>query len=472
MQPFSAPRRLPFAGAQVRVRAGLCGAFAPFVLAAVLWAAVPFSGHASGRAGDGDPVLPKRPPAAGAEATAVPPVPAQRRQRLEASADAPPVPDASFAQVLRIGKGQSLFSLLTGAGIPATEADAAAGVLGTVIDLRRLGIGEDVTVLRAVQPPPEGGAPLTGLRLRRGFDTEVGVRRTADGGFRAFERPRELRYGVVHAAGTIRSSLFEDGAEAGAPDRIMLQAFRIFAYDVDFERDLQPGDGFDLLFETHEELDGSEIHYGSLLYAALRLGDKELANYRFEAEPGLWGYFNADGESARKALLRTPVDAARISSKYGKRRHPILGYTRMHRGVDFAAPTGTPVRAAGRGVVVARHWKGNYGRYIRIRHGGGFQTAYAHLRSYAKRLRRGSRVAQGQVIGYVGSSGLSTGPHLHYEVIRGGRQINPMTLNLPSGIRLSGDALERFRKRRDEIAAMLARSDAEARLAASPPFGP
>ena len=171
-------------------------------------------------------------------------------------------------------------------------------------------------------------------------------------------------------------------------------------------------------------------------------------------------------------MLRTPVDATRVSSKFGKRRHPILGYTRMHRGVDFAAPTGTPVRAAGRGVVVARHWKGNYGRYIRIRHGGGYQTAYAHLRRYAKRLRRGSRVAQGQVIGYVGSTGLSTGPHLHYEVIRDGRQINPMTLKLPSGIRLSGAALERFGERRDEIAAMVACTDAGVRLAASPRFGP
>ena len=471
MQPFTALGRSLFTGTRAWARARSCGTLAPLLLAAVLCASGPFAGQADGGEG-GDPVPPKRPPAAGVEAAAVPPVPALRRRNAGAPVDALAVPDASFAEVLRIGKGQSLFSLLTGAGVPAAEADAAARELRAVVDLRRLGIGDAVTVLRAVHPPPEAGAPLTGLRLRRGFDTEVGVTRLVDGDFRAFERPRELRHDVVRAAGTIRPSLFEDAAGEGAPDRIILEAYRIFAFDVDFERDLQPGDGFDLMFETHEELDGSEIHYGSLLYAALRLGGKELARYRFEAEPGDFGYFNADGESARKALLRTPVDAARVSSKFGKRRHPILGYTRMHRGVDFAAPTGTPVRAAGRGVVVARQWKGNYGRYIRIRHGGGYQTAYAHLRRYAKRLRRGSRVAQGQVIGYVGSSGLSTGPHLHYEVIRDGRQINPMTLKLPSGIRLSGGALERFGKRRDEIAAMLACTDAGMLLAASPRPGP
>lgn len=472
MQPFSAPGRSLSAEARAWAPHRLRGALALLGLAAVLWAFGPLVGHASGWEGGREPALPKRPPAVGAGVGAVPPVPAPRHREAVPPVDARPVPDASFAQVLRIGKGQSLFSLLTGAGIPAAEADAAAKELGTVVDLRRLGIGGAVTVLRAVLPPPEAGAPLTGLRLRKRFDTEAGVRLGVDGSFRAFERPRELRRNVVRAAGTIRSSLFEDGAGEGVPDRIMLEAYRIFAFDVDFQRDLQPGDRFDLLFETHEELDGSEIHYGSLLHAALRLGGRELARYRFEAEPGHFGYFNAVGESARKALLRTPVDAARVSSKFGKRRHPILGYTRMHRGVDFAAPTGTPVRAAGRGVVVARNWKGNYGRYIRIRHGGGYQTAYAHLRRYARRLRRGSRVEQGDIIGYVGSSGLSTGPHLHYEIIRDGRQINPMTLKLPSGIRLSGGALERFGKRRDEIAAMLACTDAGVQLAASPRFGP
>ena len=183
----------------------------------------------------------------------------------------------------------------------------------------------------------------------------------------------------------------------------------------------------------------------------LATGGRKMQFYRFETEPGAFEYFDARGQGARRALLATPVDSVRITSSYGRRRHPILGYNMMHRGVDFGAPTGTPIRAAGDGTVVSRGWKGAYGRYIRIRHRNGYQTAYAHLSRYAKGLRRGGRVKQGQVIGYVGSSGRSTGPHLHYEVLVNGRQVNPVTLKLPSGKTLKGEALERFRLHRDAI---------------------
>jgi len=170
-------------------------------------------------------------------------------------------------------------------------------------------------------------------------------------------------------------------------------------------------------------------------------------------------YFDPKGQSVRKALLRTPIDGARISSGYGKRRHPILGYNKMHRGVDFSAPRGTPVYAAGKGVVEYASRNGAYGKYIRIRHGGEFKTAYAHLKGYAKGIARGKRVKQGQVIGYVGSTGRSTGPHLHYEVLRNGKQTNPRNMKLPAGPKLAGQSLESFQAARVEIDRMRAAAE-------------
>ena len=231
----------------------------------------------------------------------------------------------------------------------------------------------------------------------------------------------------------------------------MLDVFRLFSYSVDLQRDLHPGDRFELLFDRYSEADGTIADYGEVQYAALRTGGQRMQFYRFETEPGTFEYFDAEGSGVRRALLATPVDSTRITSSFGRRRHPILGYSKMHRGVDFGAPTGTPIRAAGDGVVVTRGWKGAYGRYVRIRHRGPYQTAYAHLRRYAKGLRQGKRVKQGQFIGYVGSSGRSTGPHLHYEVLVSGRQVNPVRLKLPSGKSLKGEALARFRLRREEI---------------------
>ena len=184
---------------------------------------------------------------------------------------------------------------------------------------------------------------------------------------------------------------------------------------------------------------------GDLLYAALSVGGQFLEGYRFVVAPGEVAYFDRSGRSLRKFLLRTPVDGARLSSRFGMRKHPILGYTRMHKGVDFAAPTGTPMYAAGDGKVVAAKRNGGYGRYIQIHHTNEYSTAYAHLSRFAKGMTPGRRVQQGQVIGFVGTTGRSTGPHLHYEVLRNGAQINPLQLKQPANQQLAGADLERFR---------------------------
>ena len=221
---------------------------------------------------------------------------------------------------------------------------------------------------------------------------------------------------------------------------------------MDFQREIQPGDRFEFFYETFHDDRGALAKTGKLFYGRMRLSGETVELYRHELANGEWDYYNAKGKSVRKALLRTPIDGARISSGFGKRRHPILGYTKMHRGVDFAAPRGTPVYAAGKGVVEYVGRKGAYGKYVRIRHDKTYKTAYAHLSRYGKGVRKGTRVSQGQVIGYVGTTGRSTGPHLHYEVIKKGRQTNPRKVKLPSGIQLQGKDLARFQLAREEIA--------------------
>jgi murein DD-endopeptidase MepM/ murein hydrolase activator NlpD len=198
------------------------------------------------------------------------------------------------------------------------------------------------------------------------------------------------------------------------------------------------------MYDRFVDSQGETIYHGDIAFAALTLSGQRQALYRFTRDNGEEGFFDPSGKSARKALLRTPVDGARLSSGFGRRKHPILGYTRMHKGVDFAAPKGTPIYAAGSGTVDVAGRNGGYGKYVRIRHNGSYSTAYAHMNGFAKGIRRGTRVKQGQVIGYIGSTGSSTGPHLHYEVIRDGRQMNPMKVKMPAGPKLAGKERERF----------------------------
>ena len=232
---------------------------------------------------------------------------------------------------------------------------------------------------------------------------------------------------------------------------------KIFRYDVDFQRDLQPGDTFDVLYQRVSDDEGAFVRRGDIVYAALTLSGVRRAFYLYRA-PGSASadYYNAKGESVRKALLRTPLDAAKISSPFGNRMHPILGYTRMHRGVDFAAPTGTPIYAAGNASVVEAGRKGGYGIYARLRHDGGYETAYGHMRALAKGLKPGTSVHQGQIIGYVGATGEATGPHLHYEVLARGQQFNPLGVKFSGGRVLAGRELTAFAAARAGIDRWLA----------------
>ena len=343
-------------------------------------------------------------------------------------------------------RGDTLIDILSRAGIAQAEAHAAVQSLQTVYDPRRLRAGQEL-LIRAEHGPADAGARrLIGLDFDVDFDHAVRVIRGADGHYATAKVARPQRRELVHRAGIIDDSLYVSAERAALPHDVIIGLIKLFSWDVDFQRDVRRGDQFETLFEMVSLEDGSaDMRGGDLLYAALSIDGRLFEGYRFELPDGRVAYFDRSGKSLRKFLMRTPIDGARLSSRFGMRRHPILGYNRMHQGVDFAAPTGTPIYAAGDGRVELAKRNGGYGKYIRIRHTGEYSTAYAHLSRFAKGIEPGRRVRQGQVIGYVGTTGRSTGPHLHYEVLRNHAQINPLQIKQPPNQQLAGAELERFR---------------------------
>jgi len=227
----------------------------------------------------------------------------------------------------------------------------------------------------------------------------------------------------------------------------------MMTFDVDFEREIRVGDTFEVYFERDYSPHFNDIENGRILHAKLTLRRRTLNAYFFRDQKGEEGYFDTHGISTRRALMKTPLDVAVLTSSFGRRKHPVLGYTRAHKGSDFRAPTGTPIMAAGDGVIEMSARNGSYGNYIRIRHNDTYKTAYAHLSRYGKGIKKGRRVKQGQIIGYAGATGRVTGAHLHYEVLVNKRQVNPMTVKLPTGKSLSGKDLTTFQTLQEVILA-------------------
>lgn len=369
-----------------------------------------------------------------------------------------PLPEDVVHKTFDVRSGDTLMKALLQAGSEPRDADAAIRVLQNLFDPRKLRAGQTLTV--SMSPSTGDGNNGDGILQRLSIHVEPGrtieTGRIEDGGFaaRAVEVPLERM--LVHAGGQIESSLYVAAVEAGVPIPVLLELIRAFSFDVDFQREIQRGDGFEVMFERFLDDSGKPVREGNVLYAAMTLSGAPLVIYRYTARDGFTDYYNEDGHSIRKALLRTPIDGARLTSGFGTRKHPTLGYTKMHRGVDFGAKRGTPFMAAGDGLIEFAGWNGSYGKYVRIRHRGSYSTAYAHLDRIATGVRRGRRVKQGQIIGYVGSTGRSTGPHLHYEVLQAGKQINPLKVKLPSGAKLKGNALAAFQQSRENIERQLA----------------
>jgi murein DD-endopeptidase MepM/ murein hydrolase activator NlpD len=360
---------------------------------------------------------------------------------------------AGGAQTLTVSRGDTLQSLLTEGGVSWDDAQQAVSAIKKFFDPRDLHVGQKLSVILAPTKAADAGqtAQLTGVSIVADVDRMVVAKRQADGGFASQEVVRPLTQTSRLVSAPIESSLFEAALTAKIRPEIIVEMIRLFSYDVDFQRDIQPGDSFDVLYDRDLDENGRVARTGAIRYAALTLGNVRKELFRFAPPGGEFEYFDQNGHGAQKALMKTPVDGAKLSSRFGMRKHPILGYTRMHKGLDFATATGTPVMAAGQGFVEMAGWNGAYGKYIRIRHNDGYSTAYGHLSGFGKGVRKGMRVRQGQIIGYTGSTGRSTGPHLHYEVLAYGAQVNPQSMKLPTAQALTGKELAQFKKLRDAI---------------------
>ncbi len=346
-----------------------------------------------------------------------------------------------------IAKGDALSVSLQKAGISAHDTYRIVSALDGVYDPRHIRPGQELLLrFDPLEDSESGEDDYRFSRMEMVIDPlHTLVLRHEENAFSASIEEQEVVPRLEAKQAKIELSLFGSAAKAGVPDAITAEAIRVFSWDVDFQRDIRQGDELEVLYENLETPEGKFIKTGNIVYARLNVNGHNIPVYRFESKNGDVDYYTAEGRSIRKALMKTPIDGARMSSGFGMRKHPVLGYGKMHKGLDFAAPRGTPIYAAGDAVVEKAGPWSSYGNYIRLRHNSSLKTAYAHLQRIAKGVSSGKRVKQGQVIGYVGTTGRSTGPHLHYEVIVNGAQVNPKTHKSPQGTALKGEALAAFK---------------------------
>jgi len=340
---------------------------------------------------------------------------------------------------LTLEKNETLADLLQRANFSTQELYQAAEVISKKINVRRLAIGMNFIIGFDIYDRP------IAIKTSQSDNFDFFVFKNDFGSWQGLQAIRPIDSELVHAAGIIDGTLYEAALEANVPLNTLDNFMRVMGFSVDFQRQLRQGDAFELVYEKNtDRITGETLSVGNVLFVGMVLSGKQLSYYRYQHQNGVVGWYDKNGKSAVRTLMRTPVSGARLASSYGMRKHPVTGYNKLHRGVDFAVPKGTPILAAGGGRVVRAGWNGSYGRYILIRHNNTYQTAYAHMSGIAKGIYSGAQIEQGQVIGYVGSTGRSTGPHLHYEILVNGRQVNPMTINLPTGENLAEIELASF----------------------------
>ncbi|MBU6235564.1 MAG: peptidoglycan DD-metalloendopeptidase family protein [Alphaproteobacteria bacterium] len=354
---------------------------------------------------------------------------------------AKPVMPANYSRKVTIQSGDTLSSLMEHASVDGDESFEAIKALKEHIDPRELKAGQAVTVNYSWSA--DAGERMTSMEFTPTPLTRVVLKQQgANGGFKVEKMEKQLKGGMRAAKAKITSSIYSDLRRQGVPDSIIAEAIKVYSYSIDFARDIWAGDSIEILYSVNSTEDGQFVKGDELMYATLTVRGKPNTIIRMEQNGGV-EYFDGKGEPVKKALLRTPVDGARVTSGFGMRRHPIQGYNKMHKGMDFGAPTGTPIFAAGDGVVSRANWFSGYGKYVSIKHNGTYSTAYAHMSQIM--VKAGQRVKQGQIIGRVGTTGNSTGPHLHFEVLKAGAQINPKNVaNLSIGNKLTGKQLARL----------------------------
>lgn len=393
------------------------------------------------------------------------------------------------ARTITMDSGDTLTGVLTDAGVSSDDANAVVAALKKVYDPRAIHAGQsfDLSFGPAQQPvarivysaPADGSADdaaggdaqasagrLLSVTFSPSIEQEITVTRAADGSFTAQSAKKDLVAHYHRAGARIDSSLYLAAMQAGIPADIVVQMIHVLSYQVDFQRDIKPGNTFELLYSYYYTPDGKPAKQGVIDYVSMNLGGRTVTLYRYAGKNGDGvDYLDAHGRSAKSFLMKTPVDGARISSGFGMRFHPVLGYTRMHKGVDFAVPVGTPVMAAGNGVIKFEGQERGYGNFLLIRHNSEYSTAYAHLSRFVRGLHDGSRVHQGEIVAYSGNTGLTTGPHLHYEIRVDGKQVNPLTVRIATGVQLRGKPLQAFLEQRLHIDQELAALPLETKVA-------
>lgn len=356
--------------------------------------------------------------------------------------------DFTLVQKYYLQEGETFTGALKQADLQDDEINDVVNIISKKIDLRKLKVG---TLIETYTKSVNDKKIINEIIIYPDIEKKIYVKKV-NNKFVAGEDKKKLFSKLKLYEVEIHNSIYESLKKIDTPDEIIMEFVQLYSFDIDFQRDIRKGNKIKIFFEIYTDSQNNYIKSGNINFSEIILNDESYELYRFQSEGDEFvEYFNSDGKSATKALMKTPINGARLSSGFGMRKHPILGYNKKHQGVDFAAPTGTPIMAAGTGHIEFVGNNGGAGKYIRIKHLNGYKTSYSHLSKYASGIQKNVKVRQGQVIGYVGNTGLSTGPHLHYEVIFNGKRINPMKMKLPSGKQLKDKNLEIFLAEKERI---------------------
>ena len=334
----------------------------------------------------------------------------------------------------KISRGETFDKILKNYLIPNNEIKKIKKNLYSDYNLNNLKINLDIKFTI----DQSENKKITSFVFPKSRTEKIQLTRNLDTNF--FEKKiiiTNLNKKIIFKEGKITQSLYKTAIDLNVQPNVIIEFARIYGFQVDFQRDIRKNDNFQIMYEVFEDDDGKVFETGNVIFADLKLSGVKNSLYYFD-QKGSEGHYDENGKSVEKALMKTPINGARLSSSFGMRKHPIDGYNKMHKGTDFAAPMGTPIMASGSGVITRARWCGGGGNCIKIKHNSTYETIYAHMKNFARGIKEGLRVKQGQIIGYVGSTGKSTGPHLHYEVVKNGKKINSQKLKLPSGKTLKG----------------------------------